>query len=205
MIYSTTWNKLSLEDIQSYPNILKVQEECLTEATNGTFGYSDLKYSKQLEESLLDLPSSLNGDMVNATKSGHENPSYILSYYELTDLRLVTDVAFLMAYSLFFKIAIFFLLKHKTRSSVCAKKFVKFKLFICVKKVRKRPREELNFRVNDAPRTPVCCSWTHLFDHSTDSESKTSPRSLTGQKGFRIKGKFSRQLLCPNDDRILRN
>ena len=126
----TLWDtfNVSYSDVQQFSSLLKVKENCLGEITNNTADYLGLEYFSPFPTTTTPSPYGFSfvededdfvgddDDIMDDLEA--RNPSYILSYFELSEKMLITNIIYLFAYSLIFKLFIYFLLKFKTRSTV---------------------------------------------------------------------------------------
>ena len=116
---------VSYSDIRQYSTLLNINEACLGEVTNNTAEYLGLEYYNPFPTTTTPSPWGFSyeddeDDFVEDAILGAEqkNPSYILSYFELNQSMLIPNIAYLFLYSFVFKVAIYFLLKYKTRSTI---------------------------------------------------------------------------------------
>jgi len=133
-IAQNMWTSLNITygDVKRFSYLLNVEEYCLGSIMNATIDYlgldskwdSDSPVSEFLDKDSTELTTTLAPDYEDDTSSGGgflpkaTNPSYILSYYELDDSYLVKDLSILALYILILKVAIFILLRWKTRSTL---------------------------------------------------------------------------------------
>ena len=124
-IVRNIWKSMNVtyNDVKRFSHLLNVDEECLGEVTNNTADYMGLEYHSPFPTTTTPSPwgfsfSDEEEDSLASASPSNDNPSYILSYYELHDWELWGDITCLIVYSLIFKICIYLLLKYKTRTTV---------------------------------------------------------------------------------------
>lgn len=104
---------ISYSDVKRFSYLLDVEEECLGSVMNNTVEYLGLDQKDDPNE-----VTTLSPDYDGETVSPVNEPSYILSYYELSDSVLIKDIAILCVFIVIFKLLIYLLLRIRTRATI---------------------------------------------------------------------------------------
>lgn len=107
---------VSYSDVRRFSYLLDVEEDCLGSVLNHTVDYLGLDQKDEPSDGTTLSPGDFETDSMLPAKS--DEPSYILSYYELSDSILFKDIAILLIFIVFFKICIYLLLRIKTRATL---------------------------------------------------------------------------------------
>lgn len=105
---------ISYSDVKRFSYLLDVEEECLGSVMNNTVEYLGLDQKDDPNE-VTTLSPDYDGENVSPTVN---EPSYILSYYELSDSVLIKDIAILCVFIVIFKLLIYLLLRIRTRATI---------------------------------------------------------------------------------------
>ena len=118
-IASNLWSTFNVTyaDVRRFALILNVDEDCLGNVVNNTVEYLGLDpETKALQDADELLDDVTNSTDIMTIEEG-QNPSYILSYYNLRDRVIYFDAVALLFYLMLLKLIIYLLLRWKTRAT----------------------------------------------------------------------------------------
>jgi hypothetical protein len=105
---------VSYSDVKRFSYLLDVDEDCLGSVMNNTVDYLGLDQKDEPGDTSTVTPDYDSDILPKAM----DEPSYILSYYELSDAVLLKDIAILCGFIVLFKMCIYMLLRIRTRATV---------------------------------------------------------------------------------------
>ena len=119
-IAATAWESfnISYPDVRRFSYLLNVEVDCLGQVFNNTADYLGLRYPGVPDEFAEAETTTILSKDYDDVPEDVQDPSYILSYYELSDRIVYKDIAILFFYIFLFKIFVYLLLRYKTRSTL---------------------------------------------------------------------------------------
>ena len=115
------WNVLNVtySDIQHISSILNIQEDCFGSVVNSSMEYNGYEYHDPYSTTTTTPAYESIGPGTSFVKddSPIKNPSYVLSYFEMTESMIWMDIFGLLIYSFLSKTCTYLILRHRTRTS----------------------------------------------------------------------------------------